>query len=110
MESDQFDITIKFQSFPIDAAGQIITCNLPSFWSEDLSHIYAQLDLSQIENRNRGQEQLEIPVDRETRKLSSGSIEQDILELSRQGNGIEKIAKTLGCTTWTVRKCLDRNK
>jgi len=85
----------------------IITCNLPSFWSEDLSHIYAQLDLSQIENRNRGQEQLETPVS-ETRKLSSGSIEQDILELSRQGNGIEKIAKTLGCTTWTVRKCLDK--
>jgi len=88
----------------------IITCNLPSFWSEDLSHIYAQLDLSQIENRNKGQEQLETPVDSETRKLSSGSIEQDILELSRQGNGIGKIAKTLGCTTWTVRKCLDKYK
>lgn len=88
----------------------IIESNLPSFWTEDLSHIYAQLDLSQIENRGRGKERLQAPIDSDTKLLGSTSLEQDILELSQQGNGIEKIAKTLGCTTWTVRKCLDKNR
>ena len=88
----------------------IIKSNLPSFWTEDLSHIYAQLDLSQIENRNRLQGQLGTSIDSETKRLSNSSLESDILELNRQDNGIERIAKTLGCTTWTVRKCLDKHK
>lgn len=88
----------------------IIKSNLPSFWTENLSHIYAQLDLSQIENRNRCQPQLEIPINNEPIQLSNDYLERAILELSQQGNGIEKIAKILGCTTWTVRKCLDKYK
>jgi DNA replication protein DnaC len=88
----------------------IIKSNLPSFWTEDLSHIYAHLDLSQIENGNRGKERLQLPVGSETNKFNNDSIEQTILELHQQGNGIEKIAKVLGCTTWTVRKCLDKHK
>jgi hypothetical protein len=88
----------------------MIKSNVPSFWTEELSHIYSNLDLSRIENGARSKERLQTPIDSEHNILSSASLEQEILELSHQGNGIEKISKLLRCTTWTVRKCLDKNR
>jgi hypothetical protein len=93
-----------------DSFEGIINSNVPSFWTEDLSHIYSQLDISRIEDRGNGKERLQTPIGDDTKLLDSASLEQEILELSQQGNGIDKIAKLLGCTTWTVRKCLDKNR
>ena len=86
----------------------MIQCRLPSFWTEDLSHIYAQLDLSQIENRPRGGEYLDRSTGNGPMYLGNASLEQSILDLRRQDYGIERIAKSLGCSTWNVRKCLSK--
>jgi hypothetical protein len=93
-----------------DSFEGIINSNVPSFWTEDLSHIYSQLDISRIENGARNNERLQTPIDSASNLLSNASLEQEILELHQLGNGIEKISKLLGCTTWTVRKCLDKNR
>jgi|GEM_PF-2609202 len=85
----------------------LIRFSLPSFWTEDLSHVYGLLDLNEMENKTRGREELDKAIDGETRSLDDPSLDKDILELRRQGYGVEKIAKTLGCTVWRVRKCLN---
>jgi len=40
----------------------------------------------------------------ETELLNAASLDKRIEELRQQGYGIKGIAKTLGCTTWRVRK------
>jgi hypothetical protein len=84
----------------------IIKCTLPSFWSEDLSHVYAHFDLSAMQQEVAKRDELQKTVVEETKLLDAASLDRDILELRQQGYGIEKIAKTLGCTIWRVRKCL----
>jgi energy-coupling factor transporter ATP-binding protein EcfA2 len=86
----------------------LITSSLPSFWSEKLSNIYANFDLVTIENQVRRGNELKKIVVEETKLLDTASLEKNIMELRRQGCGIEKIARSLGCSTWQVRKCLDR--
>jgi hypothetical protein len=85
----------------------IIKCTLPSFWSEDLSHVYAHFDLASMQQQAVKSQQLQKVVVQETKLLDVASLDKQILELRRQGNGIEKIARTLGCSVWRVRKCLE---
>ena len=93
---------------PRDAPQALITSGVPSFWSEKLSNIYASFDMLTIQNQmRRGNELKKIMVE-ETKLLDAASLEKNIMELRRQGCGIEKIARSLGCSTWQVRKCLDR--
>jgi energy-coupling factor transporter ATP-binding protein EcfA2 len=84
----------------------IIRCSLPSFWSEDLSHVYAHFDLASMQQQVANNQQLQNVVVEETRLLEGASMDKQILELRRQGYGIEQIARNLGCTVWRVRKCL----
>lgn len=70
----------------------IIKCNLPIFWSEELSNAYGYVGSSEPGNKSR---------------LSSASVlDEEIRELKRKGYGYERIAKTLGCTVYRVRQCL----
>ena len=84
----------------------IIQCNLPSFWSEELSNAYGYLSLSDISGQNGSQRiYRSTPGDRP--RLSSASVsDEEILELRRKGYGYERIAKTLDCTVYRVRQCL----
>jgi energy-coupling factor transporter ATP-binding protein EcfA2 len=91
-----------------DAFEGIIATTVPSFWSEELSHIYRHVDLAQLETQVIRHKELEQEVAEETKLLNVDSLDRDILELRQQGYGIETIAKKLGCTTWRVRKCLNR--
>ena len=84
----------------------IIRCSLPSFWSEDLSHVYAHFDLAGMQQQVVNNQQLQKVVVEETKLLDAASLDKQILELRRQGYGIEKIARNFGCTVWRVRKCL----
>ena len=88
----------------------MIRFSLPKFWSESLSHVYSTVNLLEIETQVRGGEELDKTINGETRYLDSSSLDKDILELRQQGYGIERIAKTLGCKVWRVRKCLDSLK
>jgi energy-coupling factor transporter ATP-binding protein EcfA2 len=85
----------------------VIKCSLPSFWSEDLSHVYAHFDLVSMQQQVVNHHQLQKVVVQETKLLDAASLDKQILELRRQGYGIERIAKGLGCTVWRVRKCLE---
>jgi len=84
----------------------LITSTVPRFWSEELSHIYAHFDLTAMEHQVQRGIELQQTAINETRLLNAASEDKEILELSQQGYGIKKIAKTLGCTEWRVRKCL----
>ncbi len=86
----------------------LITSSLPSFWSEKLSNIYASFDLVAIENQVRRSNELKRIVVEETKLLDTTAREKQIMELRREGYGIEAIARSLGCSTWQVRKCLER--
>jgi len=85
----------------------IIKSTLPSFWSEELSHVYAHFDLTAMQQQATKRNELQRVVVQETKLLNEVSLEKEILELKRQGNGMEKIAKILGCSTWRVRKCAE---
>ena len=77
-----------------------------SFWSENFSKIYANYDFPVMrEQAAKGREIQEQMVE-ETKLLNEASQEKNILELRRQGYGIEKIARVLRISTWQVRKCL----
>lgn len=89
-----------------DSFEGIIKSTLPSFWTEDLSHIYAHLDLNQLEHEVKARPELEKAINGEVQDLTDATLDRRILELRKQGEGIEKIAKTLGCSIWRVRKCL----
>lgn len=85
----------------------VIKSALPSFWSEELSHIYATLDLNKIQADSVKRKELQQVTTQEAKLLDMASLDKNILELKRQGEGIERIAKTLGCTPWRVRKTLE---
>ena len=84
----------------------IITSSVPSFWKERLSCIYSNFDLAAIENQVRRGNELKKIVVEETKLLDAASLEKKIMELRRESYGIERIAKTLNCSTWQVRKVL----
>jgi energy-coupling factor transporter ATP-binding protein EcfA2 len=86
----------------------IIRCSLPSFWSEDLSHVYAHFDLAGMQQQVVKHQQLQKVVVQETKLLDAASLDKQILELRRQGYGIERIAKTLNVSTYAVRKVLPK--
>jgi len=88
----------------------IIKYTLPSFWSEDLSHVYAHFNLANMQQQVAQRNELQRVVVQEAKLLNEASLEKEIMELRRQGYGIEKIARTLGCSTWQVRKCLGNLK
>jgi hypothetical protein len=85
----------------------LITTTLPSFWSDELSHVYQHVDLGQIEGQAKRAKELDQVVKEETKLLSADSLDADILRLRQEGNGVEKIAKILGCSVHRVRKCLN---
>ena len=84
----------------------IIKCSLPSFWSEDLSHVYAHFDLAAMKEQLAKRDELQKTVVEETRLLDVASLDKKILEL-RKDHGIDAIAKILGCSQYRVRKCLE---
>jgi hypothetical protein len=43
----------------------------------------------------------------ENKLLDMATLDKNILQLKTQGDGIDTIAKTLGCTQWRVRKTLE---
>ncbi|MFC2014162.1 hypothetical protein ACFLU8_04770 [Chloroflexota bacterium] len=88
----------------------IIRCTLPSFWSEDLSHVYSHFDLAGMQQQIAKRDELQKTVVEETKLLDVASLDRDIMELRQQGYGIEKTAKTLNCSIWRVRKCLENLK
>ncbi len=84
----------------------IIQCNLPVFWSEELSNAYGYLGSSDISGQN-GSHRIYRSTPGNKPRLSSASVsDEEILELRRKGYGYERIAKTLGCTVYRVRQCL----
>jgi len=84
----------------------IIKSTLPSFWTEDLSHIYSHLNLAELDREGKARPDLERAINGEVKELTDATLDRQILELRRQEEGVEKIAKTLGCSIWKVRKCL----
>jgi energy-coupling factor transporter ATP-binding protein EcfA2 len=85
----------------------IIKCSLPSFWSEDLSHVYAHFDLASMQQQVANNQHLQKVVVQETKLLDKAFLDKAILERRRAGDSFEKIARDLGCTVWKVRKCLE---
>lgn len=85
----------------------LITSTVPSFWSEELSHVYAHFDLTAMEYQVQRDIELQQTAVKETKLLNAASEDKEILELRQQGYGTKRIAKTLGCTEWRVRKCLE---
>jgi hypothetical protein len=84
----------------------IIQCNLPSFWSEELSNAYGYLGPSDISGQN-GSQRIYRSMPGNKPRLSSANVsDEEIRELHRKGYGYERIAKTLGCTVYRVRQCL----
>lgn len=85
----------------------LIQSSLPSFWSEELSHIYAKYGFSPIQQAAMAQnQQLQGTINTETKLLEKGSIEQRIIQLRKDGAGYEAIAKNLDCSVWKVRQTL----
>jgi hypothetical protein len=86
----------------------IIRSTLPSFWSEELSHVYAHFDIAGIVEKVKQNNEIQSTITDENRLLDKATIEHNILERRRQGHGIQKIANLVGCTTWKVRQVLDQ--
>lgn len=85
----------------------VINSALPSFWSEELSRVYQNVDFSHLGVTGGDRYQFSNPViDTGAKVLDTGQLEKEIRELRKQGHGIEKIAKLCNCSPWTVRKCL----
>lgn len=85
----------------------VIVTTLPSFWSDDLSHVYRYVDLGQIESHAKRSKELEQVVREETVLLNADSLDSEILKLRQEDHGIEKISKLLECSVYRVRKCLN---
>ena len=73
-----------------DSFEGIIKSTLPSFWSEDLSHIYSHLDLSELEQQGKDRQELTKAINGEVKQLSDAMLDRQILELRKQDMGIEK--------------------
>ena len=65
------------------------------------------MDLAQLGSEGRGRDELDKVINGQAKQLSDVTLDRQILELRRQGDGIERIAKTLSVSTWRVRKCLN---
>ncbi|MFC1952593.1 ATP-binding protein [Chloroflexota bacterium] len=89
-----------------DSFTGLITTTVPSFWSEELSHIYRYADLGQMAARAKKGVELDRIVRDETKLLEVDSLDRKILKLRSEGHGIEKTAKFLGISIYRVRKCL----
>ncbi|MFC1983153.1 hypothetical protein ACFLV5_05175 [Chloroflexota bacterium] len=85
----------------------LISTTLPSFWSDDLSHVYRHMDLAQLETRKERAGELDKVVTEQTKLLEADTLDSRILKLRSEGHGVEKISKLLDCTPYQVRKCLD---
>jgi len=85
----------------------VIKFSPPTFWSEDLSYVYAHKDLTEIKQQISRKRELQQTIVSETRQLEDASMDTQIMELQKQGYGQKKIAKTLGITEWRVRKVLN---
>jgi DNA replication protein DnaC len=86
--------------FDEDFSG-IIKCNLPSFWSEQLSNAYGSYNPMASAKQNSQAPSIKDAVHRSARVS-----DQEIIALREKGYGYEKIAKILGCTIYRVRQCL----
>lgn len=91
--------------FDDDFSG-IIKFSPPSFWTEELSHVYAHLDLTAIEKEAETRKALRNTVAEASHQLNEASLDSKILEL-RKDHGIDAITRILGCSQYRVRKCLD---
>jgi energy-coupling factor transporter ATP-binding protein EcfA2 len=85
----------------------IITTIVPSFWSDDLSHVYRHIDLNQLESNRTRAGELDQVVKEEAKLLEADSLDSQILKLRSEGHGVEKISKLLSVTPYRVRKCLN---
>jgi hypothetical protein len=85
-----------------------VRCSVPSFWSEELSHIYANLDLTKIQEQGVKRQELQKVTVEETKSLNSASQEKQIMDLRRKDYSIKRIANELNCTTWRVRQVLEQ--
>ncbi|MBA7630804.1 hypothetical protein ES703_38329 [subsurface metagenome] len=84
----------------------IIQCNLPTFWSEELSNTYGYLGSSDISGQNSSQRIYRSTPGNKPRLSSARVSDEEILKLRRKDYGYERIAKTLGCTVYRARRCL----
>lgn len=84
----------------------IIQCNLPSFWSEELSNAYGYPGSSDISGQNSNRRTYRSTLGNKPRLPSASVSDEEILELRRKGFGYERIAKALDCTVYRVRQCL----
>ena len=81
-----------------------ITTTVPSFWSDDLSHVYRHIDLQRLETKTGELDQV---VREETKLLEADSLDSKILKLRSEDHGVEKISKLLNCSLYRARKCLN---
>ncbi|MFC1981009.1 ATP-binding protein [Chloroflexota bacterium] len=81
-----------------------ITTTVPSFWSDDLSHVYRHIDLQRLETKAGELDQV---VREETKLMEADSLDSKILKLRSEDHGVEKISKLLNCSLYRVRKCLN---
>jgi len=93
-------------AFVVDQGGfeGLIPCTLPAFWSEELSTIYGRGKIPSLarkytDNVRGNTGQFSVP----TNLVSDDEIQAF---MTKTGDGIEKTAKELGCTTHRVRQCL----
>lgn len=82
----------------------LVKSTLPSFWTDQLSHIYSHVDLTSLDTTKDQQQQLTQHVSEE---LSNDTVDKEIMKLRRNGYSYIKIAQTVGCTVWRVRKTLE---
>jgi len=79
----------------------------PVFGSEELSHIYSNLDFNKMQSVSVKRSELQEVTDKETKLLGTASLDKRILELRKKGDGLGTIAGKLNCTIWRVRKVTD---
>jgi hypothetical protein len=84
----------------------IIKCNLPSFWSEQLSNAYGSYNPTASAVQDSIKQNYRNTATNDSIRRSARVSDQEIIALSEKGCGYEKIAKTLGCTIYRVRQCL----
>jgi len=89
-----------------DLFSGVITTTVPSYWSDNLSHVYRHIDLNQLESRRDRAGELDQVVRGQTKLLEADSLDSQILKLRQEGHGIDKISKLLNCSQHRVRKCL----
>lgn len=84
----------------------VIKFSPPSFWTEELSHVYAHLDLMAIEKEAETRKTLRNTVTEASHQLDEASLDSKILEL-RKDHGIDAISRILNTSQYRVRKTLE---